>query len=315
MTAAWSPDDWLALEQRVTRRTRGKSDVDARQEVCRGARAVLRAFSSSFFLVTRFLPVEKRRRVDMIYAAVRYPDEVVDTFVLPNEAKIELLNAWEGRYEEALDLHSVRGGLDAGVPWILTGFADVVRECAIPPEYYRSFLQAMRVDAAPRAFRTFEDLIENYVYGSAIVVGYFLAHVYGAAEGFKTDDTYKCAADLGIALQLTNFARDVAEDRGRGRSYLPVDVVEARGRSGAIAFLATEAERRYERAVRRLDTFAADTRPAIRACIDVYRGLNRRILQARYRGEARHSVPMAEKFGALPASKYWRVPLAYLGGL
>jgi phytoene synthase len=120
---------------------------------------------------------------------------------------------------------------------------------------------------------------------------------------------YRCAADLGVALQLTNFARDIPEDRGRGRVYVPREFAV---RDGA-AYLALAAEERYARATRDLIVFAEDCRPAVRACLEVYRRLNRQILRAP--GEVRQSVPAREKFSALPASKYWRVPLAYLGAL
>jgi len=316
MTSPWSRDRWAALASRVrTRAGTAPTDSAALDEIRRGSRSVLRSFSSSFFLVTRFLPAPKRRSVELVYAAVRYPDEIVDTFPIAPSEKLALLDGWQYGYEEALRLEGVRARLRTGVPWILAGFAEVVGAAGIPPAHYRSFLDAMRRDAAPRPFANLDRLIEDYVYGSAIVVGYFLAHVYGTSESATMEEAYRSAADLGIALQLTNFARDAAEDRARGRLYVPLDAVEARGIPGGIAFLAEEAEIRYERALRTLGVFAADTRPAIRACIDVYRLLNRRILHSRGQTGVRHSVPIAQKFGALPADKYWRVPLAWMGAL
>jgi phytoene synthase len=197
----------------------------------------------------------------------------------------------------------------------LAGFTEVVRECDIPAEHYHAFLDAMRQDIEPRVFRDLDDLIERYIYGSAIVVGYFLAHVYGTGSGAAMADAYACSANLGIALQLTNFCRDVTEDRTRGRLYIPIDVVRARGLEEAVMELARDAEKRYRKAADSLGVFAEDTRPAIRACIDVYRLLNRRILQAGGDTRIRHSVPAAEKFSALPPGKYWRLPLAYLGAI
>ncbi|MFN7993338.1 MAG: phytoene/squalene synthase family protein [Bryobacteraceae bacterium] len=289
-------------------------DQGAIREITRAARTVLRAYSSSFFLVTRFLPAHKRASVDLIYAAVRYPDEIVDTFAAGSEAKLQMLGRWERHYYQALTLGSIRERLRTGVPWILSGFAEVVRQSGIPADHYGDFLDAMRRDIAPKPFRDLEDLVENYIYGSAIVVGYFLAHVYGTAEGVSMAEAYRCAAELGVALQLTNFARDVAEDRRRGRLYIPSEIIESRGTREGVRFLAETAEARYETASRSLHVFAADTRPAIRACIDVYRLLNRRILHSGD-AEVRHSVPIAQKLSALPTGKYWRVPLAYLGGL
>jgi phytoene synthase len=310
MSAPWTEADWRALDRRVDKRARrAPSDEAALAEIRHASRRVLRAFSSSFFLVTRFLPPAKRGPVEIIYAAVRYPDEIVDSFFLPPTAKLTLLDAWESDYDRAIATDGVRGGLRGGTPWILAGFAEVVRTAGIPKRHYRDFLAAMRRDAAPAGFGTLDELIEGYIYGSAIVVGYFLAHVYGTAPEASMEDAYRCAADLGVALQLTNFARDVSEDRGRGRVYVPQGVAE---RDGA-AFLASAAEERYARAARDLTVFAEDCRPAVRACVEVYRRLNRQILRAP--ADGRQSVPARQKFGALPASKYWRVPLAYLGAL
>ena len=315
MSASWTRDRWDALDRRVSSRTLALPSDAAMREIGGAARGILRAFSSSFFLVTRFLPASKRANVDIIYAAVRYPDEIVDTFPLPANAKRDSLDRWQRQYETALELPDVPARLAARVPWILAGFTEVVQRAGIPPQHYREFLAAMGRDVEPRPFHTLDDLIANYVYGSAVVVGYFLAHVYGTEGGAPMADAYRSARDLGIALQLTNFARDVFEDRRRGRLYIPTEIVEDRGMRGGIAYLSEHAEQHYERAAATLDVFAADTRPAIRACIDVYRMLNRRILQARDTGQVRHSVPMSQKLAALPADKYWRVPLAYLGGL
>ena len=83
---------WTALEERV----------QSSGDFSRPAREVLRSFSSSFFLVTRFSPAAKRPEVEMIYAAVRYPDEIVDSFPLPPAAKYGMLAKWGADYERAL---------------------------------------------------------------------------------------------------------------------------------------------------------------------------------------------------------------------
>jgi len=310
VSAQWTVADWRTLDTRVTTRAASAPSDELLLAAFRDAsRRVLRAFSSSFFLVTRFLPPEKRASVEIIYAAVRYPDEIVDTFPLSPREKIDALANWESHYVRALAIEGSRERLRIGTPWILAGFAEVVRRAGIPEQHYLDFLAAMRRDAEPARFATLDDLIDRYVYGSAIVVGYFLAHVYGTAPGASMQDAYRCAADLGIALQLTNFARDISEDSGRGRVYVPQDVPVFNG----AAYLARAAEQRYVRASRDLPVFAEDCRPAMRACIEVYRSLNGQIL--REPQAARQSVPAREKFGALPPSKYWRVPLAYLGAL
>ncbi len=286
----------------------------------------MRQYTTSFFIVSRFLPAAKREEVEAIYAAVRYPDEIVDTFPLTDSERRNLLDRWQADYETGLKFLSLEEALLNGVPCFLAAFTKVVRERGIPPEYYRAFLDAMRRDSQPRPFETLADLIDNYIYGSAVVVGYFLAYVYGASAENNFTRATESARALGVALQLTNFLRDVGEDKQRGRVYLPLDMLRAEGiaeldvsdarQRPALAKilrgLAAIAESYYAGAERDLDAFAPDCQLAIRACISVYRRLNERIGQSPDGVMHRESVPAKEKFGVLPPSKYWRIPLAYL---
>lgn len=333
--SAWSLADWESLERRT--RERALAEVSERAAwlaVNKEARAVMRAYTTSFFIVSRFLPAEKRAEVEAVYAAVRYPDEIVDTFPLRREERLRKLDEWGEGYEEGLAAASLREALRRGVPCFLASFTRVVRERGIPPEHYRAFLTAMRHDAAPRPFASLADLIENYIYGSAVVVGYFLTHVYGASAQENFPRALSSARALGIALQLTNFLRDVGEDQRRGRVYLPLDMLREEGIAANAANacaeldlnnghqryalarvlrqLASLAESYYTDAEHDLDAFSPDCRPAIRACIGVYRRLNERIGQSPDGIMHRASVPVSEKFAVLPPSKYWRIPLAYL---
>ena len=325
----WSERRWNQIERETRRLALDAATEEAAWEIIiRRARMVLRAYSTSFFIVTRFLPPVKRAKVEAIYAAVRYPDEIVDTFPIEKDEQARRLNHWAAQYEEALNVCSIKEALDKGVPCFLASFSAVVRDQFIPREYYRAFIEAMRRDVRPRRFSTLEDLIESYIYGSAIVVGYFLTYVYGSTSdsGFKR--AMGSATSLGIALQLTNFLRDVSEDQRRGRLYLPLDMLRAEGieevdvndsRQHAalgrvLRKLSAIAEQYYASSLADIDAFAADSRTAIRACIDVYRQLNIRIGRSADGILHRESVPITEKFKVLPTSKYWRLPLAYLLG-
>jgi phytoene synthase len=328
MREAWSQNDWRNLEQATARAVLESSSPEtAYSALARRARHVLQSFSTSFFVVTRFLPVEKRRDVELVYAAVRYPDEVVDTFPIATDAKRRMLSNWRARYRQALKTGSIQECVKADIPCFAAGFADVVRRHGIPPEHYEAFLDAMVMDIAPRPFQSMDDLIDSYIYGSAIVVGYFLAYVYGTGESGDFARTLKASRDLGIALQLTNFLRDVREDERRGRVYLPQDLLQQAaldhpefGDTRQLASLNTvlasmtrTAEQHYARAEDNLDTFAADSRVAIQACIDVYRQLNARIGRSPEGVLHRESVPFRDKLRVLPTSKYWRLPMAFAG--
>lgn len=325
----WTESQWQELEASTREPAlRADSEEATWEVVTRQARHVLRTYSSSFFLVTRFLPEAKRAGVEAIYAAVRYPDEVVDSFVLEEGAKLQRLDQWLAQYEDGLKAASLKDALAGGVPCFVAGFTRVVRDAEIPPEHYRAFIEAMRLDVCPRRFETLDDLIASYIYGSAIVVGYFLTYVYGASRAANFNRALASARALGIALQLTNFLRDVREDLRRGRLYLPLDMLRAEGISEIDLYDAAQypalnrvlrrltaiAEDYYAQAATDLDAFNMDCRVAIRACIDVYRQLNERIARNQQSLLCRQSVPLSRKFRVLPASKYWILPMAYLRG-
>src|SRR5215204_1727180 len=280
LNATASPDVWGADVWRRRQLIAREGALGARSEPAawrvlnREARRVMRAYTTSFFIVSRFLPRAKREEVEAVYAAVRYPDEVVDTFPLDAAGRLRLLDEWGAYYEAGIECASLHEALRRGVPAHLAGFTRVVRERDIPPEHYRAFLGAMRLDIRPRPFKTLTDLVGSYVYGSAVVVGYFLTHVYGARDARSFVRALGSARDLGVALQLTNFLRDVAEDQRRGRVYLPTDVLRAEGieeldaedpgqqRRLALALrrLASVAAGHYASAEKNLDAFAPDCR-------------------------------------------------------
>lgn len=323
----WSMEEWARLERRTRGRAlRANSEDAAWRGLAREARRVMRAYTTSFFIVSRFLPKRKRAEVEAVYAAVRYPDEVVDTFALADAERRNLLDRWQASYETGLASSSLEEALRNEVPCFLAAFTKVVRERRIPAEHYRAFLDAMRRDTSPRPFETLDDLIENYIYGSAVVVGFFLTHVYGWRTEADFGRALRGARSLGIALQLTNFLRDVAEDQRRGRVYLPQDLLREAGINEfnaqnerqrhalgqVLRRLARVAENYYAAALADLDAFSPDCRLAIHACIKVYSRLNERIAESNSGIGHRESVPLREKLSVLPPSKYWRIPLAYL---
>jgi 15-cis-phytoene synthase len=323
----WSQAEWWRIEEQTRARAlAAHSEAEAWEIIVKQARAVLRTYSTSFFIVTRFLPPAKRAQVEAIYAAVRYPDELVDTFPLTQVQRSLSLQRWAEAYDTALGMDSLREMLEGQIPIFIASLAQVVRGAGIPPEHYHAFLEAMRLDVWPRRFATLDDLIDSYVYGSAIVVGYFLTYVYGENLPGDFERALRSARALGIALQLTNFLRDVAEDQKRQRIYLPQDMLAYEGLTvlevtderpqpalGRVLLrLAAITEDYYDKALADLDAFAPDSQIAIRACIDVYRQLNRKIAASEHSIWQRASVSARQKFKVLPRSKYWRLPLAYL---
>ncbi len=325
----WSPDYWQKTESNVLEKIASiNNKKDKFNCAIQFSRKVLKVHSTSFFIVTRFLPKSKRDDVELIYGSVRYPDEIVDSFDISPQEKRDLLDSWKEYYKISLTTSSFTESINKGVPVLLAGFAETIKKYQIPTDYYLSFLEAMELDVEPRNFKTIDDLIDNYIYGSAIVVGYFLAYVYGNSPGEDFKKTLKSSKDLGVALQITNFVRDIHEDAYRGRVYIPETILEECHISSNKFFqllgeddenilmarkhLAEIADSYYKESSKGIDSFSEDSRIAIKSCIDLYGKLNSRIITSANSLAFRESLSWSEKLGSLPSTKYWKLPLAYL---
>jgi 15-cis-phytoene synthase len=178
-------------------------------ELCR---KIQKAHSRTYYFSTRLFPAEVRPRVHALYAFMRYADEIVDTpHDLPLDAQLSVLEEFEAETMAAVSGEQVPNP-------VLRAYADTVLACGIEPETITAFMESMKMDTRVFRYQTFSDL-EAYTYGSAAVVGLMMCRVVGVAEGKA--DTH--AEALGVAMQLSNFLRDVGEDWRRGRVYLPLE--------------------------------------------------------------------------------------------
>lgn len=173
-------------------------------------RASIRRHSKSFALAARLLAPVPRRRAERLYAWCRHADDAIDHAPTGAAAvsALALLRA---------DLDAVYAGHAPQAPEAGL-LAEVVAECGLPRHYPEDLLAGFATDAAGTRFRTSDELL---LYGHRVagVVGLMMAHALGVSD----DRAGPHAGALGIGMQLTNIARDVAEDWGRGRLYLPLD--------------------------------------------------------------------------------------------
>jgi phytoene synthase len=184
-------------------------------------RAVQRAHSHTYYLSTRLFPPEIRRHVHALYAFTRYADEIVDDPKVSAsvEARLEALEAFEAETMAALVGEEVEDP-------ILRAFTNTARERGIGQGHVKPFMRSMKMDTYVRRYPTYEDL-EEYMYGSAAVVGLMMCRVIGV----EAEEALPYAEALGEAMQLTNFLRDVREDWERGRIYLPLEDLKRFGYS------------------------------------------------------------------------------------
>jgi phytoene synthase len=197
------------------------------------ARAVIANKSKSFALASRLLPRELGDEVAVLYAYCRRADDEVD--LSPPEEQAERV---EGLYAE---LASIYAGERQTQP-LLAEFQALIQRRGIPEEYPRALLDGMRSDLGPVRLTTLDELL-LYSYRVAGVVGLMLCHVFGLSDR----NALRNAADLGIAMQLTNICRDVREDLERGRIYVPADVLAASGALGVGDFDSALVARAVER--------------------------------------------------------------------
>ena len=175
-------------------------------------RRVQKAHSRTYYFSTQLFPAEVRPRVHALYAFMRYADEIVDSpHDLPPGAQLSVLEEFEAETMAAVS------GEEIPNP-VLRAYADTVRTCGIDPGTITAFMESMKMDTRVFRYPTYADL-EVYTYGSAAVVGLMMCRVVGVAEG--NADVH--AEALGVAMQLSNFLRDVGEDWRRGRVYLPLE--------------------------------------------------------------------------------------------
>jgi len=317
----WELQEWINLEKKtISKITSSKNEKDAYKTCKELGKRILKNYSNSFFTVTRFLPKAKRDLVEIIYASVRFPDEIVDTFEMTSKEKNEMLDNWENKFNKSKNFTDINSLINNNIPVIISSYRMAAIEKNIPDEYYLSFISAMRKDIDVYEYKDMNTLINEYIYGSAIVVGYFLAYIYGPNKNKTVNDLLEPSRDLGIALQLTNFARDVYEDYFRGRFYTPSNILEKPKNTSdlkeyvinARKILANEAEEWYKKAEKGMGNFAPDSQIAIKTCLELYRKLNLKILQKEMPADHRYSLTLREKFSFLPIRKLWKLILLYI---
>ena len=246
----------------------------SRRALAASRRAIARG-SKSFSLASKLLPPRVRDDAVVVYAYCRRADDAVD-LAAPGEAHSALA-------ELSRELDAVFGGAPPR-DGVLAAFRDVVSRRAIPRAYPQALLDGLAMDVRGARYETLADVC-SYGYRVAGAVGLMMCHVMG----IRDEGALVPAAHLGIAMQLTNICRDVAEDWQRGRLYLPADRLavcgapdlaaalgqgfpeRARGPVAAVvAGLLAEAERYYASGDAGLWALSPRCRVAVRAARLIY---------------------------------------------
>ena len=182
--------------------------------------AIIQKNSKSFAFASSFLPKEARADAAVLYAWCRHVDDSIDeieTSQMP-QALENLHRELNAIYEP--EPQSIETQLILSENVILCAFRSLVRRLNIPKHYPLELIKGMRMDVESKAYVDLEDLY-LYCYRVASVVGLMMCYVLGVKE----QKALLRAAYLGLAMQITNICRDVSEDWGRGRLYLPLHML------------------------------------------------------------------------------------------
>ena len=212
------------------------------QQICKNA-------STTFYSSFSALGWEKRRAVHAVYALCRWVDDIVDGDEEPTvEISDELIEQTNQRDLMLRELHSgsepsnpqeihtqrlmalvsiknklnqaKEGKISANDEPVFIALQDVFTKFSIRLQDFETIIEGMEDDLFPVMCNTWDEL-RSYCYKVASAVGLILIEIYG----YEDRAARLHAIDLGIQMQLINVLRDVSEDYGRGRIYLPKDVL------------------------------------------------------------------------------------------
>ena len=176
-------------------------------------RRIVRTHARTFWLASRFLPVEKRRAAYALYAFCRVADDIVDTATGHRDEAAEQLSRYRSTVSQGLS------GQPEGP--ILRELTDACARFGVPARLVEELLDGVGRDCGEVSYETWSEL-SVYCGEVASSVGEMCTHVFGVVGGAAQHArAVEHARTLGVAMQLTNVLRDVGEDARRGRCYLP----------------------------------------------------------------------------------------------
>ena len=182
------------------------------QSSFRTSQVITNTYSTSFSLAVKLLSPKIQKDIHAIYGFVRLADEIVDSF--HDYDKKALL------YDLEMDVHrAIETGISLNP--ILNAFQDVVNRQKIDLSLIDAFLSSMRADLTKANYQTTSEY-QDYIYGSADVVGLMCLKVFVSGDQEAYDQLKRYAMRLGSAFQKVNFLRDLKQDTdGLNRNYFP----------------------------------------------------------------------------------------------
>ncbi len=283
-------------------------------EAYAACRAIAKREAKNFYYAFMALPPARKNAICAIYAFMRRADDLADDESLSRDERRRRLDEWLAAWREAS-----QGGTTADP--VFVAVRDATARFAIPLSLLDELVAGTTMDlkpatsSAPDTYATFADLYD-YCYLVASVVGLVCIRIFGYTDPCAE----KLAEETGIAFQLTNILRDVAEDASRNRLYLPLEDLGAHhvsldallrrvpgapptsAENALLEAIANRAENYYKSAEALMPLIDSESRPALWVLVSIYHALLKRIESAHYDVFSRRvSVPLAEKVAILIA--------------
>jgi phytoene synthase len=241
---------------------------------------ITKSEAKNFYYAFRTLPSRERRAIYAAYAFCRICDDIADEERSPGEKR--------RLFEQTRRL--LNGDGDGTHP-VFEALGDAAASFGIPAQYFEEVIQGVEMDLTRTRYETFEDL-RGYCYKVASTVGLICIEVFG----YEHFGAKHHAVDLGLAMQLTNVARDVREDLQRGRIYIPQDEMARFGYSerelaegvvndafrDLMAFQVSRARRYFESGRRLIPLLPPRSRACPRVLVEVYSAILDRIEASGY---------------------------------
>jgi len=255
----------------------------------RECRRLLSHGSKSFYIASHFLPRALRESASGLYAFCRIADDLVDLGDDPRAALVTLHGRLDLIYDGQPENHPIDRVL-----------SQIVIDHQLPRALLDALLEGFEWDIEGRDYQTLGEVCE---YGARVAgtVGVMMAILMGV----KDHATLARAADLGVAMQLTNICRDVGEDARAGRLYLPRDLLRAAGidpdaflhnpapsaeLTHVLKRVLAEAERRYELADEGIRQLPRGCRPGILAARRLYAEIGNTVVMNGYDSVSQRAV-------------------------
>jgi len=281
-------------------------------------RVIAKREAKNFYYAFLALPLARRNAICAIYAFMRQADDLADDESIPPTERRRRLDVWLAAWRE------VWSGAPTTDP-VFLAVRDATQRYNIPTKLLDELVAGVTLDldhaagGAPETYATFADLY-HYCYLVASVVGLVCIRIFG----YRDLRAEKLAEETGIAFQLTNILRDVAEDAARNRVYLPLknlsqhnvnlDALLHRPAAAPptpaerelLAAIARLAERYYAQARFLLPLVDPVSRPALWVLVSIYHALLKRIKRANYDVFSRRAaVPTWQKLAILAVGLVW----------